>query len=79
LAGHQGLLLGDVTDHFSKHLVYISIGLPSMNIDEHIIVGISVALGCGLLIGIERERRKGTGSHRALAGADSIRIRNARW
>jgi len=50
-----------------------------MNIDEHIIVGISVALGCGLLIGIERERRKGTGSHRALAGADSIRIRNARW
>ena len=26
------------------------------------------ALGCGLLMGIERERRKGSGPHRALAG-----------
>lgn len=29
---------------------------------------LAVALGCGLLIGIERERRKGTGPHRAFAG-----------
>lgn len=39
-----------------------------MIIDSHIIVGISVALGCGLLVGIEREKRKATGSKRALAG-----------
>ncbi len=29
---------------------------------------LAVALGCGLLIGIERERRKGSGARRALAG-----------
>jgi uncharacterized membrane protein (DUF4010 family) len=29
---------------------------------------LAVALGCGLLIGIERERRKGIGPHRAFAG-----------
>lgn len=29
---------------------------------------LSCALGCGLLVGIERERRKGSGPHRALAG-----------
>lgn len=30
--------------------------------------GIAVALGCGLLIGLERERRKGRGADRAAAG-----------
>ena len=27
-----------------------------------------VALGCGLLVGIERERRKGSGPNRSFAG-----------
>ena len=29
---------------------------------------LAAALGCGLLIGVERERRKGSGPHRAFAG-----------
>jgi hypothetical protein len=33
------------------------------------IVGLAVALGIGLLVGIERERRKGDGDRRAAAGA----------
>ena len=32
------------------------------------------ALGCGLLMGIERERRKGSGPHRALAGVRSFTL-----
>ncbi len=32
------------------------------------------AFGCGLLMGIERERRKGTGPHRALAGVRSFTL-----
>ena len=32
------------------------------------------ALGCGLLMGIERERRKGRGPHRALAGVRSFTL-----
>ncbi len=32
------------------------------------LLGLAAALGSGLLIGLERERRKGTGPHRALAG-----------
>ena len=32
------------------------------------------ALGCGMLMGIERERRKGDGPHRALAG---VRLRRS--
>ena len=32
------------------------------------------ALGCGLLMGIERERRKGSGPHRALAGVRSFAL-----
>jgi len=32
------------------------------------------AAGCGLLIGIERERRKGTGPYRALAGVRSFTL-----
>ncbi|WP_374316962.1 MgtC/SapB family protein [Aquabacterium sp.] len=31
-------------------------------------MGLAVALGCGLLIGVERERRKGMGQNRAFAG-----------
>jgi len=33
-----------------------------------------VALGCGLLIGIERERRKGSGPTRALAGVRTFAL-----
>jgi uncharacterized membrane protein (DUF4010 family) len=36
--------------------------------------GIAVALGCGLLIGLERERRKGEGDDRAAAGVRSFSI-----
>ena len=32
------------------------------------------ALGCGLLMGIERERRKGSAPHRALAGVRSFTL-----
>jgi uncharacterized membrane protein (DUF4010 family) len=31
-------------------------------------IGLLVALGCGLLVGVERERRKGEGPHRGAAG-----------
>jgi len=37
-------------------------------------VGLAVALGCGLLIGVERERRKGTDPHRATAGLRTFTI-----
>lgn len=37
-------------------------------------VGVAVALGCGLLIGIERERRKGRGPDREAAGLRSFAI-----
>lgn len=40
----------------------------------HVIVGIIVALGCGLLVGIEREMRKGSGPHRALAGVRTFAL-----
>jgi uncharacterized membrane protein (DUF4010 family) len=36
--------------------------------------GLAVALGCGLLIGIERERRKGSGPGRAAAGLRSFSV-----
>ncbi|MBU6437776.1 MAG: MgtC/SapB family protein, partial [Betaproteobacteria bacterium] len=38
------------------------------------LIGFSVALGCGLLIGVERERRKGRGAHRALAGVRTFTL-----
>jgi uncharacterized membrane protein YhiD involved in acid resistance len=38
------------------------------------LTGFLVALGAGLLIGIERERRKGTGPQRALAGVRSFTL-----
>jgi len=37
-------------------------------------LGLAVALGCGLLIGIERERRKGRGPRRALAGVRTFAL-----
>ena len=36
--------------------------------------GLCVALGCGLLIGIERERRKGSGPARGIAGVRSFAL-----
>ena len=39
-----------------------------MTITEPILIGLAAALGAGLLIGIERERRKGSGPQRSLAG-----------
>ena len=42
--------------------------------DPALLTGLSVALGCGLLIGIERERRKGSGPARAFAGMRSFAL-----
>ena len=41
---------------------------------EGTMLGLAVALGCGLLIGIERERRKGRGPTRALAGVRTFTL-----
>jgi uncharacterized membrane protein (DUF4010 family) len=38
------------------------------------LIGFSVALGCGLLIGVERERRKGRGAGRAPAGVRTFTL-----
>jgi uncharacterized membrane protein (DUF4010 family) len=38
------------------------------------LAGLGVALGCGLLIGIERERRKGSGPARAIAGVRTFTL-----
>src|SRR5687768_4458767 len=38
------------------------------------LVGLAVALGSGLLIGIERERRKGQGDQRAAAGLRTFAV-----
>lgn len=38
------------------------------------LIGLSVALGCGLLIGIERERRKGDGGYQGYAGIRSFAV-----
>lgn len=38
------------------------------------LVSLAVALGCGMLMGIERERRKGRGPGRALAGVRSFTL-----
>ncbi|MEI8299729.1 MAG: MgtC/SapB family protein [Pseudomonadota bacterium] len=45
-----------------------------MNINEDLLLGFAAALGGGLLIGIERERRKGAGRHRAIAGVRSFAL-----
>src|ERR1035441_462623 len=41
---------------------------------ESMLLGFAAALGGGLLIGIERERRKGTGPHRAPAGVRTVTL-----
>jgi len=45
-----------------------------MIIAEPILLGLAASLGAGLLIGIERERRKGSGPQRALAGARTFTL-----
>lgn len=41
---------------------------------ESTLLGLAAALGSGFLIGIERERRKGTGPHRRLAGVRTFSL-----
>ena len=41
---------------------------------ENALLGLAAALGSGLLIGIERERRKGTGRRRAFAGVRTFAL-----
>ena len=45
-----------------------------MIVTESVLLGFAAALGGGLLIGIERERRKGTGPHRALGGVRTFTL-----
>jgi uncharacterized membrane protein (DUF4010 family) len=45
-----------------------------VNFDGNLLFGLAAALGGGLLIGIERERRKGFGQHRALAGVRTFTL-----
>jgi uncharacterized membrane protein (DUF4010 family) len=45
-----------------------------MNFDTDMLLGLGTALGAGLLIGIERERRKGSGPQRAVAGARTFTL-----
>lgn len=45
-----------------------------MEFVEQLPIGLAVALGAGLLIGIERERRKGSGPGRALAGVRTFAL-----
>ncbi len=45
-----------------------------MSISEATLLGFAAALGSGLLIGIERERRKGTGPARALGGVRTFAL-----
>ncbi len=46
----------------------------TMIISEATLLGFAAALGSGLLIGIERERRKGTGPKRALGGVRTFAL-----
>jgi len=45
-----------------------------LELPEGMLAGMLVALGGGLLIGVERERRKGSGAGRALAGVRSFAL-----
>jgi uncharacterized membrane protein (DUF4010 family) len=45
-----------------------------MGVDPSFVYGIAAALGGGLLIGVERERRKGFGADRALAGVRTFTL-----
>lgn len=49
-------------------------GATALTLDSPLGVGLAVALGCGLLIGVERERRKGQQGHRATAGLRTFTI-----
>jgi uncharacterized membrane protein (DUF4010 family) len=49
-------------------------GTTALTLDSPLGVGLAVALGCGLLIGVERERRKGQQGHRATAGLRTFTI-----
>jgi uncharacterized membrane protein (DUF4010 family) len=42
--------------------------------DEGRLIGLMVALGAGLLVGLERERRKGQGAHRRAAGVRTFTL-----
>jgi uncharacterized membrane protein (DUF4010 family) len=44
------------------------------SIPTAILIGFATALGCGLLIGIERERRKGVGATRGFAGVRTFAL-----
>lgn len=43
-------------------------------LDLDLVRGLAVALGCGLLVGLERERRKGRGAQREVAGLRSFAV-----
>ena len=45
-----------------------------MALDQNLLLGVAAALGGGLLIGIERERRKGFGAQRSLAGVRTFTL-----
>jgi uncharacterized membrane protein (DUF4010 family) len=45
-----------------------------MPLDNGLLIGLSVALGIGLLIGVERERRKGQGPQRGAAGLRTFAV-----
>lgn len=45
-----------------------------MTMTQSSLLGLGVALGCGLLIGIKRERRKASGPTRAYAGVRRLVI-----
>lgn len=46
----------------------------SMSLEQHPSLGLAIALGIGLLIGAERERRKGTGRTRSAAGVRTFAL-----
>lgn len=48
--------------------------MPDWTLPPDTLTSLAVALGCGLLMGIERERRKGRGPGRALAGVRSFTL-----
>lgn len=48
--------------------------MPWQPSTEQILIGLAAALGSGLLIGIERERRKGSGPRRAFAGVRTFAL-----
>ncbi len=45
-----------------------------MTVDQNLLFGFAAALGGGLLIGVERERRKGVGTRRAFAGVRTFTL-----